>query len=343
MHRPGLRGRVARVTLFAALALWPQVSHAGENDVFGATPYPALQRGVARRAYSIPPTPGVFRDAVRVYNRTGGAITVSIYPAAASVGKDGVVSVGFPGARLVGLAARIRLSRSTVKLPPHADAIVRFTARLDGTIPPGSLAGIVVEGRPQKGAPGFDLVQRIALLARPVAAGAGAPPAHEPAAAPRGGGEGFPVSTAAGAALFVFAGALALRMRPRRRASGAPRAAIGAGPVASDRPARPIPVPSRPAGEVTFGVIARPVGPPRADGSVAVLAPAAAARAVPVVPPAPPVRGRATVLELRPTRRSTRSAPPRILDLPSRAGENGQGRGSVRRARPRPDRPSSRS
>lgn len=175
----GLRARSLRVAvlLLAALCV-ARGAWAGENAVFGAEPYPSYD-GAGRRSIDLPMSSarGSLRDAIRVYNRTGRPIDLALYPAAASVGEDGVVGVEFRGARRSGLAASITLQRDRVRVGPKGDAVVRFTVDPRGTAP-DALAAIVVEGAPAPGAADLDLVQRIAIIVRRSGEGNGPMPAN---------------------------------------------------------------------------------------------------------------------------------------------------------------------
>lgn len=156
-----------RVTaaLFVGMLVVVPAAFAGENGVFGAEPYPASREGVVRRSFDMP-AGNAFNDSVRVYNRTPHTVRLALYAASASVGDDDVVAVGFREAHVGGFASRITLERSSVRLAPGADAVVRFGVRMQGA-PRGSLAAIVVEGAPEAGSADLDLVQRIAVLVRP--------------------------------------------------------------------------------------------------------------------------------------------------------------------------------
>lgn len=175
-----LRARSMRVAILLLAALCvASGAWAGENAVFGAEPYPASHDGAGRRSIDIPVSTarGSLRDAIRVYNRTARPIDLALYPAAASVGDDGVVGVGFRGARRSGLAASIALERERVRVAPNGDAVVRFTVDPRGSAR-DALAAIVVEGAPAPGAADLDLVQRIAIIVRRSGDGNGPAPVH---------------------------------------------------------------------------------------------------------------------------------------------------------------------
>jgi hypothetical protein len=188
-------------------------AEAGETETFGVAPHPPRVDGTERRAFGIPMQEGrTFTDGVRVYNKTSEPLTLSVYAAEATVGDDGVVSVGFRGSATRGLAAGIDLHTETVELGPRADTVLTFRVRVASDRPSSDLAAIVVESGTERGSGGLDLVQRVAVLVRPAAAGAatGAVPQPEDSRA------WWPFVAAA--VLLMVAAVLLRRRAVRRRA-----------------------------------------------------------------------------------------------------------------------------
>lgn len=210
MYRDSIARRVAVLIGSAALlATLGAPADAGENDVFGVIPHPPRVEGEARRTLDVPAEGGVFRDAVRVYNRTEDPIVVTLYPASVERQPDGVLAVGLRGQDLDGPAAGIALDQDEVQLDPRAAAVVPVTIRAPGDA--SSLLGAVVaeQGTSSEGGQtGIDLVQRVALLVQT------ADPGSSVAATPVDEGSTGPLPWAIG---FASAAALLAFLVRRRR------------------------------------------------------------------------------------------------------------------------------
>jgi hypothetical protein len=168
-RRSAGRARTTFVTACISLVVLASgTANAGQNETFGAEPFPSVIAGEARRAFAVPErvAPGIdIEESVRVYNRTDEPIRLAIYPTTARLGDDEVIEIGDRGATSP-LVERITLARQSVVLQPHADATIAMRVTMAGGIAPGSLAAIVVQGAPSAGSAEFDLVQRIAILVR---------------------------------------------------------------------------------------------------------------------------------------------------------------------------------
>lgn len=70
------------------------------------------------------PTGSAYRDSVFVYNRKATPVTVQLAVVSATRGHDGVFSYGGPGR---GLAARVHLAATTVRLAPNATQQIAVT------------------------------------------------------------------------------------------------------------------------------------------------------------------------------------------------------------------------
>ncbi|HEV7888618.1 MAG TPA: hypothetical protein VGO92_13755 [Acidimicrobiales bacterium] len=164
-------------------------------------------------------------DGVRLWNKTGEPVTVSLTVQGASIAPDGTVSLGGNG----GAAKWVHLGRSSVTLAAHASTVVPVKVSAPRTLPAGTTTAAVVAEPVLPGAKDAAVVQRVALM---VYVGA-------PAGAPLTARLGRVVWTAAGllALVLLFAlrpvgGRAALarlsgrgrpRMRPATPARGGPR------------------------------------------------------------------------------------------------------------------------
>lgn len=166
MRRLIARRVAALIGSAALLATLAPSAGAGENDVFGIIPHPPRVEGEARRTLDVPAEGGVFRDAVRVYNRTEESIVVTLYPASVERQPDGVLAIGFRGRDLDGPAAGITLDENEVRLDPRAAAVVPVRIRIPDEDLSAPLGAVVAEQGPPSdgGATGIDLVQRVAIL-----------------------------------------------------------------------------------------------------------------------------------------------------------------------------------
>jgi hypothetical protein len=157
---------------------------AGQTDTFGTAPQPPRLSGVPRQAFAVSlGRPGLYRDSIRIYNRTAAMLPLYVYAADASVNDAGVVVIGFRSSRTVGLGSWVHVSRTVVLLPPHGQTTVPFFISVRSPVPHHPLAAIVVEESTSASGSGFDVVQRVATLIRP--AGPGSPPSAPRVGEPR--------------------------------------------------------------------------------------------------------------------------------------------------------------
>jgi hypothetical protein len=201
---------------------------AAQNDRFGVSPSPDRFAGKARRALDVPREGGAsLRDGVRLWNLTGARLTLSIYAARAVAQPDGVIAIASRSSHRTGLAAKLEPTRTSVVLGPHASATVPVVIHDPGSILRTDLAALAVEEAPAPGTAGIDVVQRIAVLVRPVPPGTPTPAQREAADPLR-----WILYAAAGA--ILLAGALAIR--GRRKAARATVADTCTEPVAVAQP-----------------------------------------------------------------------------------------------------------